>query len=636
MNQKIPAPLPSARAGIILQGTPGLLAAVVLILLGGARPAWGQTPVRYDISFPNYLHHEAYIVLRITDAGTRPLLARMSRSSAGRYATHEFDKNVYGVHAWDPGGRTLDIRRVEDAPGVYRLASHGDTVLIGYTVFGNYADGTYADIDATEARLNMPAIILWREGRMKDPITLRFHIPRGLSWKIATQLKPGPDPRTFYAPGFQYLMDSPTELSDFSLRQWSGRNPDGKILTFRLIVHSDGVQDSTLDHFEDMVRRIVRQEKAVFGQWPDYDYGTYTFIENANPYMHGDGMEHRNSTFISYPAALAGHENQLASITAHEFFHGWNVKRIRPRDLQPFNFRHSNMSGSLWFAEGFTQYYGELTLERTGLITRNSFIHILGSYINYVLNAPGSYQNSPVWMSQESVYADAGISIDRNNFPNIFTSYYYYGAITALALDLSLRERFPGLNLDGYMRAVWKQYGKPFIPYTNGNLELALARYTRHADFAASFFRHYIRGTDKPRFKDLLAKAGYLLDQPRASQAWLGLNGPEIHQGVLFLSRPSRKGSPAYRAGLDRDDTLLSLDGSRINSLTELEADLKEKNPGDTLLIRYEHRGILQDTRAILRPNPTLDLIPGEDSGWKLSPAMQNLRAQWLDSRIKP
>src|SRR4051812_17824669 len=173
--------------------------------------------VHYDVAFENAVHHETRIT--VTFAGVpagQTVQAIMSRTSPGRYAIHDFAKNVYDVTATNGAGRRIALAHV--TPYQWNASGHDGTVKISYTVFGDYADGTYEGVDSTHAHFNMPAAFMWARGFDLRPITITFH-PRA-GWKIATQLLPTSDPNTFTAPHLQYFMDSPTELSDFALRTW--------------------------------------------------------------------------------------------------------------------------------------------------------------------------------------------------------------------------------------------------------------------------------------------------------------------------------------------------------------------------------------------------------------------------------
>ncbi len=453
-----------------------------------ASVAFAQEPPKaifYAVSFPNAVHHEAEIVMTIPQAPPREFTVRMSRSSAGRYATHEFGKNIYNVTATEVGGASIPLKQIEG--DVYQVGGdHPETVVIHYTLFANWTDGTYASIDASHAHLNMPAAFMWVPGEEKRPVKFEFNDLDKYGWKVATQLK-YEGVNIYSAPDMQYMMYSPTELSNFRETSWNVVNTGGKTEKINLTVHSDDAQ-AVIDNFGKQVQKMVLEEKAVFGELPAYDYGEYTFLDDDYPTNSGDGMEHRNSTCIVLPIAkVEGNEVQMLSVFSHEYFHSWNVKRIRPKSLEPFNFEHANMSGELWFAEGFTQYYGELLLVRSGFHTVDEYTHTLGGLINAVLNTPGAAKYTPVQASNHSVIADAGVSIDPNNDNNIFTSYYFYGGATALALDLRLRSEF-NLTLDDYMRTVWLARGKVMKPYTIPDLQSDLAKVTKKTKIRRRLF----------------------------------------------------------------------------------------------------------------------------------------------------
>jgi len=595
-----------------------------------ATRSFGQSSIQYEISFPNYHHHEAQVELVVSNLKNVPATFRMSRSSAGRYATAEFGKNVYNVKALDGQGKPLELERVSG--DIYKVTKHLSTVKITYTLYGDYGDGTYDDIDSSEAHLNMPATFMWIEGHDKDPLTFKFDMPESLNWKVATQLKPLPEKNTFYARNFQYMMDSPTELSDYHLRTWMVKNTDGKQKEMRLVMHAK-VSDSLMEAYTSMIEKMVKEEEAVFGELPDYDYGTYTFIENVNPFVFGDGMEHRNSTFITYTGQLADNVIDVLSTSSHEFFHCWNVKRIRPKDLEPFDFKEADMSGSLWFAEGFTQYYGELALQRAGFKDINEYCGILGGMLNYVLNSPGSKEFSPVTMSNQSVYTDAGVSIDRTNYPNIFTTYYYYGAVTALALDFKLRTNYH-LTLDDYMRAVWLKFGKPYIPYTNDGLKKVLGEVTKDTAFANSFFRDYIYGTEKSDYKSQLEKAGLDLEKANPGKAWMGNFRMEAAESGLQIKSNTLKSQPVYNAGLDYDDIITQLDSKPVTKAEDIQSVLAAHQPGDKIEVKFIHREVLNEAEIILQENPSLKVVTYEEEGKPVTEAIKEFRKVWLGSKV--
>ena len=265
---------------------------------------------------------------RFPEVGTAALELRMSRASPGRYSLHDFAKNVYDVHAFGADGRELTAAQPD--PYGWRVEGHGGDVTVRYKVFGDRVDGTYLAIDTSHAHINMPAAIMWARGLDDRPSTLTFDPPAGRSWRVATQLMPGSGPFDFTAPNLQYLMDSPTEFGPVAIREFK---EDGHL--FRFAAHHTGTDDELNALVRD-VQKIVREEGAIYGEFPAYEPGHYTFLADYLSYANGDGMEHRNSTVISSSSSIAQNRNGLLDTVAHEFFHNWNVERIRPRSLEPF------------------------------------------------------------------------------------------------------------------------------------------------------------------------------------------------------------------------------------------------------------------------------------------------------------
>ncbi|MGV3641034.1 MAG: M61 family metallopeptidase, partial [Adhaeribacter sp.] len=520
-----------------------LLAFLLLPLL-----ALAQAPLRYTLSFPNAVHHEASISAVFAGLPAGTLAVRMARSSPGRYALHEFAKNVYQVRAFDGAGKELAVTRPN--PHQWDVSGHDGTVRFTYTLFGDRADGTYAQIDGSHAHLNMPATLVYALGLENRPAELHFELPAGKNWQVATQLpaKAG-NPQVFEARNLQYLMDSPVEIADLQFREWQV-GPAGKEQTIRLALHSPA-KAADVEAYARQAQKITAEAAAVFRAYPNFDFGRYTFLACYVPQASGDGMEHRNSTFLTSAAILAGDASNHLSTLSHEFFHAWNVERLRPRSLEPFNFADANMSGELWFAEGFTSYYGDLLLCRSQVFSPRDYPASLSGDLNYVLNAPGSRFASPVEMSYQAPFVDAARSVDPVNRHNTYISYYPFGSVVGLALDLSLRSRFKNISLDIYLQAAWKQYGQPEKPYQLADLEQVLAQVTGDEKFAAGFFRRHVYGRELADYKTLLAPAGMLLRRRNAGKASLGPENLQEVQGKVVLASGAAIGSPLYQAGLE-------------------------------------------------------------------------------------
>ncbi|RZJ03845.1 MAG: M61 family peptidase [Brevundimonas sp.] len=603
----------------------GLIGAAILLTAGAAAAdEGGRSAVHYDLSFENAVHHEARITVTYRDMGHAPVRFEMSRSSPGRYAIHEFAKNVYSVSAVDGAGRPLTIDRTD--PYGWTVGGHDGTVSLTYTLYGDRADGTYSQIDATHAHLSMPATLMWAQGQDDRPATLTFH-PFDASWTVATQLQPTADANTFAAPNLQYLMDSPTELSDHMVREWQVDDA-GVARTLRIAVHHPGTA-AEADAFAEMAKKVVAQHIAVFGDVPNYDFGTYTFVADYMPQVSGDGMEHRNSTSITDSRSFKDADFDQIGTLSHELFHSWNVERIRPNELEPFDFTRANPTPSLWFAEGFTSYYGPLAIRRAGVSTVDTFLEEMGGQLDFILNSPARQYGSPQDMSLRAPFTDAATSIDPTN-PNIFASYYPYGATIALALDLTLRERFEGVTLDDYMKHMWRTHGVTERPYTPEDLRRGLADVTRDARFADAFFAASVDGSALPDFAPLLARAGVTLRPRNPGGAWAGASRLQVAGVVAKLASAAVPGTPLYVAGLERGDQIVSLGSAAIDSQAAWDAAIRNARPGDEVEIRFIQRGIERTARLRFANDPGIELVRTEAAGGAVTPAQLAFREAWL------
>lgn len=585
--------------------------------------------ITYDVSFPNAVHHEADIAMRIEGLPYQPLELRVSRSSPGRYALHEFAKNVYNVRATDLEGNELLITRPN--PHQWDVHDHNGGAIIKYTLYADRADGTFSQIDASHAHLNMPATFMFARNHSDWPVEVTFHLPNA-EWNIASQLFPTDDPLTFTAPNLQYFMDSPTELSDFSMRTWTvPQGPDeAGTYEIRLAIHHIGTE-AEVDDYAERVKKVVDQQIAVFGEPPAFDGGTYTFIADYLPWASGDGMEHRNSTILTSTGSLANNASRLLGTVSHEFFHAWNVERIRPADLEPFDFERANMTGELWFAEGFTSYYTPLFIRRAGLTSDSEYARAISGGLNFVVNSPAREIFNPIEMSMQAPFADRAASSDPMNFANTFISYYTWGAVIGLNLDLTLRGL--GLTLDDFMRYVWHKHGKPEIPYAVAGLEVALAEFTDDAAFAKNFFDLYVRDGQVPDYAQLLSQAGFLLRKQNPGAAFLGQVQLDYDEDGALIRSNTIMGSPLYEAGLDRGDRIFKLDDQTIKSDADWQKLKSSKKPGDVIEVVYEQRGKRKTAQLELIEDPRLEVILFEDAGQSVSEAQRQFRAMWLSGR---
>ena len=614
-----------------------LLLSSIVVLASAAAVVAQPAAIEYVVSVPEPEQRWLQVDVRFPARAGTPLEVRMARSSPGRYAAHEFGKNVYLFEARGADEAVLPVEQV--APAHWRVTPAGNTVQVRYRLFADHIDGTYSAVDGTHAHLNAPATFAWAPSLTETPIRVRFTQPPGRTWRVSTQLFPTDDPLTFTAPNFQYFMDSPVEFSAHAVREFTVARPGGGApARIRLAVHHLGT-DAQLDAYATTVEKIVREQAAVFGELPPFDGGTYTFLMDYLPWADGDGMEHRNSTVCTGAASLADGMARVAGTASHEFFHSWNVERIRPAALEPFDFTKPNMSGELWLAEGVTSYYGVLTMIRAGLISQDQGAAQLAMFAAGVLSAPGTRFRSAVDMSRLAPYVDAAESVDQTNWENTYVSYYTYGAAIGLGLDLTLRERSNGTTtLDDYMRTLWKTHGVPggkapgYVakPYTLKDAEAALATVSGDAAFAADFFRRHVLGTEPLPYQRLLAAAGYTMRE-RDTPPTLGLLRLTAQQGRMVVAGNTIATSAVFKAGLGRGDTVLSLNGTAIAQAGDWERVLSTLTPGTEAELVFESRGEKKTARVTVQKNDRFETVPTPER----TPQQDAMRAGWLGSRAK-
>jgi predicted metalloprotease with PDZ domain len=594
-----------------------------------------QSATEYHLSFPDAVHHVMLVEATFHNVPQRTFRVQMSRSSPGRYAAFEFASNVFEERFTDGAGKPLAVTKPD--PRSWAILSHDGTVHVTYKLFGDRVDGTFMAIDMTHAHLNFPATVMWAQGFDDRPVRVIFTLPSNSDWKIATQLYPTTNPATFTAPNLQYLMDSPAELSNFVMRTFEvpALKAGGKTQTIRVVAHSQAT-DAEFDAYFAGVQKLVREEQAVFGELPNYEPGYYTFLADALPWDNGDGMEHRNST------VMTGHKLSLSTV-AHEYFHNWNVERIRPEGLEPFNFRDANMSGEMFLAEGFTQYYGNLSMLRSG-ITKEGDLEAFAGDLAYVLNTPGSSYRSAMDMSRLAPMVDGSSDDFPKYWSNDFVSYYSYGDVIALGLDLTLRARSNSrITLDDFMRAMWRNYGKPGgpapglvgKPYTIADVQAQLAAASGDAAFAADFVKRYMAGTEKVDYAPLLLRAGFLL-RKKTGPASLGQMRLVKADKGLRVAGSTSIGSPAYNAGIDLDDEILSVAGTSLEAPEDLAKALADHKAGESVEIVSRRRGQETHASATLADPIGLEIVPVEKTeGVVLTPEQKQFREAWLASKAR-
>ena len=416
----------------------------------------------------------------------------------GSYLIREFERHVQDFAA-DANGRALDWTKVNK--NTWRVKTNGVRQWRAtYRVYANELSVRTSELNSDHAFWNNAALLMYLDKQIEHSSTL--HINPAPGWKIATGL-PAVDgqPNTFRAENFDVLYDSPVECSNFKQIDFQVRG-----VPHRIVIDGDGNYDQ--NRMLAGVQKIVETEVSLFGDIPYHDY-TFILHLRANT---GGGLEHLNSTALGF--RRNGFEKEEGyrrfwSLVAHEFFHLWNVKRIRPDALGPFDYTKENYTRSLWVAEGITSYYGDLMPRRAGLISDQTYLDELAKRIQDFQNTPGREK-----MSAEEASFDAWVKLyypDENSI-NSQISYYDKGELLGLLLDLDIRRRTHGAkSLDDVMRYLYDEFYKKGRNYTPADMQKACELMAGAS--LDEFFSRYVRGRDDllPIYHEILAGAGLRL-----------------------------------------------------------------------------------------------------------------------------
>lgn len=600
--------------------------------------------MEYVVSVPEPEHRYLRVSAEFPAAPGQSLDIRMSRTSPGRYALHEFAKNVFGEEASGANGQPLPLQRT----GLDRwtVVANGDTIRFSYNLYGDTLNGTHVAVDESHAHLNAPATFVWARGLEDAPARIRFEQPAGRNWRAFTQLYPTADPLVFTAPNLVYLMDSPVEFSDATVNvlRLGVNGQGGATATVRIARHEVTVGDDPEDFLDD-IERVILEEREVFGELPDFEPGSYTFLADYLPWAQGDAMEHRNSSVLTSPAPASFARLARLDTIAHEFFHVWNVERIRPLSLEPFDFTEANVSSDLWLAEGFTNYYAPLILRRAGFTSTEQWLGWMAGVINEVTQSPARRVRSVAEVSALAPFADGAQHADRTVLSNTYLSYYTWGSAVALGLDLSLRDHSDGArSLDDFMRVLWTRHGKPGgrvpgvvdRPYVQADLVAALATVAGDSAFAQAFFDRFITGRDVPPFGMLLARAGLQLRPARPGQSWAGSLELSSTGADVRLEAPPPMGTPAWNAGLAQDDVLIKAGNTLLDSPGAWSRVLAGSKPGAVLPIEIQRRGQQLVLPLRVAENPDIEIVRIERTGGRLTPDQEAFRRAWMESKVVP
>ncbi|HZH89371.1 MAG TPA: hypothetical protein VEX70_02005 [Pyrinomonadaceae bacterium] len=499
----------------------------LVVFLSGVATASAQDE-RYDISYQLSMSNPASHLFEVSMTveppnGAEAIDFQMPRWSPGRHAIFDFAKNVQEVRAETscppagtcPQGSALPVTRLDTQ--TWRVFPQQGAVSRGvtltYKVFANDLSGTFSQLDTRHANFNGGSIFMYVVGHKQDPVRLSINAPA--NWRILNAASVRADQREWKFPNYDILIDTPTEIApDFTVDEFK---VEGK--THRVMVHSFGEEKGQRAALVGDIERVVRAQIALLGL-PDYD--GYLFMMHFDPTApRGDGMEHLASTQIISTRALGdkGVAEDALDTASHEFFHVWNVKRLRPVELGPWDFTRPVNTRSLWIAEGLTNYYGGLMQRRAGIWTDERFMRALAGAIGSVENAPGNRLISAEEASLIASFIDRTPHYQRTNLSETTVSYYSKGEVIGIVLDLLIRGKTQGrASLDDVMRRMYEEfylrspaatYYSRGRGYTGADFERVVSQ-VAGADMSGFFARH-VRGTEPLPYEEAFAHVGLRL-----------------------------------------------------------------------------------------------------------------------------
>lgn len=557
--------------------------------------------IHYEWSREAAPHLASKITIQVPVDQDTQLTFIMPGWSPGAYTFSEYAQFVEEVTARDASGKEITVRKLDERS--WRVSTKNVAqVNFSYRVDNPRRNVNFSINDSSHATVQGPATFMYVEGRKEQPVTVRYGVPDG--WGIATSLQKvalQADVHLYGAPNYDLFIDSPAELGDLEERSVTVRDVP-------IFVAMYGELDFDKDAFVAMVQKIAESQINLFGEVP---FAKYVFLFYVGPFpVGGGGLEHMNSTNISLSQPqLQQSVNSAANVTAHEFLHLWNVKRIRPAILGPFDYTRPARTSALWFAEGVTSYYADLTQVRIGLIDSTKFLSMQEHQVEMVQRNPDRLVTS---------VEQASLQIWERGYFHPGISYYNKGQLLGLLLDLRIRHETDNRrSLDHMLRYLNENFARKGIGY--GESELPQIASTIARQDLADFFARYVSGVEELPFAEYLSWAGIDFQETKEETTTIG--GLRIFGPKNRITLIDSKG-PAAAAGVQRGDFLLEIAGRPINSQSDIAEALAVRKDGEIVQVVVERDG----RRHAYQVTTVAEVHFEYDLGFAANPTKQQLR----------
>ena len=521
-----------------------------------------QATIQYTVLLDHPERHLFHVTMTIPDV-TGEVIVRIPAWNA-LYQIRDFSSHVQEVEAFEGSQKAFSEKLDKQT---WRIKGTG-TIKISYATHWDEVGPFASQLNAEHAFINPAMILMYVPERRAEAVHLAMpDVPQ--EWQAAGAsiqfIESMGRARTFGGDAASYdaLVDAPIEAGKFEEFQLAGFKPE-----IWVVIHGDNWSKK---HVEEDLRRICKYELKLMDGAP---FERYTFILHVGKGAGGGGMEHANSTAIGVYS-----DEYLPGVAAHEFFHLWNVKRIRPSSLDPVDDTKEQYTRALWFAEGVTNTYGSYTLVRSGIWSKEQFYADLGEQITELESRPANR-----WQSAEQSSLDAWLEkYPLYNQPEYSASYYTKGQVLGNLLDILIRDRTGNeKSLDEVMRALNADFAKQGKTYRD-SLDVQLTAERVAGGSFAEFFAKYVAGTEPFPYQDILAMAGLTLRTVEHRRPALGFILEHEPNGPFIVSTVDSEGQ-AGRAGLRTGDIILTWNGGEVPR--RVDRWLQEQKPGDVLKLR--------------------------------------------------
>ena len=581
---------------------------MILNALAVAQP----TKINYTVTFPDAQAHYTHIEMTVTGLTERSLNIKMPVWTPGSYLVREFAKNVEALSA-EANGKPIVSAKI--SKNTWHIESNGATsVKINYKVYCFEVSVRTSFIDTASAFLSTSGLFMYPDGMLHEPSTIQIKPYKGWTTVSTSLGHIDSEQFTLHAPDYDVLYDSPIQVGTQAVFGFEAAGVKYEVA----MCGGGNYNTSRLIH--DMTQ-IIEKTTTIFGENPNKHY---VFIVH-NYLKGGGGLEHLSSTVLG--ATRDGYTNEtiyhnFLGLVAHEHFHLWNVKRLRPFALGPFNYDVENYTHNLWVAEGFTTYYQSVIIRSTGMYPIQDYLNIIADDMSMVDNQPGTKVQS---LNDASF--DAWIKYYRpnENSPNATISYYSKGAVVAMMLDLQIIHYSNGKrSLDDFMKYMYHQYYTVFKRgYTNAEFKTEIEKFT--GNNLDDFYAKFIYGVNDLDYQTYLSYAGYkIINTLQGSNAaYLGTkitatSGKNIVTTVL-------RNSPAWKAGISVNDEIQAIEG---NVVLDVDKYIVTKKPGEKINISVIRDGVPTVISVLLENNPQVKYHLTDDNN--ISDEKMTVRKKWL------